>query len=166
MNFSSSDLIPVIREALIRGQRVRLTVNGSSMVPFIHDGDVVDLEPAKTVRRCDVALVQTREGARPHCVLHRVVKVTQNAFFLRGDSLMHNEGPFTNSTILGIVAVSSHRGSIRSIGSSWWRFGGLIWLTVYPLGTWLLYMYQFLRKVAGRTVRYLQRITFRALRRR
>jgi len=69
---SARELMPVVRGALGRGQRVRLTVSGSSMAPFLGDGDTVEIEPlAGLPREGDIVLV---ECSAERYVVHRVVE--------------------------------------------------------------------------------------------
>jgi len=83
MILPSSELMPVIRAALERGQSVRMTVNGSSMIPFIRNDDTVELEPLTIPLRVgDIVLAQNGGGGY---VVHRVIRVKDgNFFYLRG----------------------------------------------------------------------------------
>jgi hypothetical protein len=132
------EFMPVIRSALERGQRVRMTVNGNSMAPFIRDGDVVELEPIHSLpRRGDVVLVQCKEE---RYVLHRVLRRADGVFFLRGDAREDWEGPFTRQDVLGQVAVSYRNGRRCVMDGGPWRFAGLVWASYGPLGRWLLWL--------------------------
>lgn len=136
MILPGSQIIPVIRSALERGQRVRLTVNGASMLPFIRDGDLVELEPMNSLpSRGDVVLVQLPDG--PY-VLHRVVRCERDEFFLRGDFQKCCQGPFTQRDLLGRVILSYHKGRGRSLGTGVWHLAGLFWIRCHPVGVWLL----------------------------
>ncbi len=135
MILPASELMPMIRASLEGGQNVRMTVNGASMLPFIRDGDVVDLEPIHSPpAKGDVVLV--------HCgheryMLHRVVRVDGEAFFLRGDAQRHFEGPFTVRDALGRVTLFYHRGRGHAVDRGVWRLAGLVWTCYHPLGIWL-----------------------------
>ena len=132
MNLSSGELMPIIRSALERGQRVRMTVNGSSMVPFIHDNDTVELEPLCSLPRFgDIVLAL---GANGHYVAHRVVQVKGEGIYLRGDAQTHCEGPLMFENILGKVIQSEHHGKIRCHTRGFWRILGQIWGSTHPVG--------------------------------
>lgn len=89
----------VIRAVLERGQHVRMTANGSSMLPFIHNGDVVELEPIRSSLTIgDIVLTQI---SAERYVLHRIVQVKEDIFFLRSDAQEHSEGPLTLCNVLG-----------------------------------------------------------------
>lgn len=159
------ELMPVIRAALARGQRVRMTVTGSSMLPFLRDSDVVELEPAPAPRLGDMVLVQTDPpGAAERYVLHRIVRMDGGAaFFIRGDAQPYCEGPFKPDAVLGRVATVRRNGRARALGRGLWRLAGLVWIRCTPFGLWLLWMAARIRGIGGRVVRGLQRMpVFRA----
>jgi hypothetical protein len=136
MNVPSCELMPVIRAALERGQRVSMTVNGSSMSPFIRDGDVVELELLRSLpRQGDVVLVQCPEE---RYVLHQVVRIDGNAFFLCGYAQRRREGPFVhNALVARVVRVYRGRRTI-ALDRGLWRLARLVWLHCSPLGLALL----------------------------
>ena len=142
------EIMPVICAALERDQRVRMTVNGSSMLPFLHDGDVVELGPIHSLLRMgDVVLLQCSEE---RYVLHRVVRIEGDGFFLRGDTQQHCQGPFTQSDVLGKVIVSYRNGRARALDRGAWRLAGLIWTRCKPLGLWLFLLAGRIRRSGGR----------------
>ncbi len=151
MILRACELLPMIHAALERGQRVRMTVTGASMLPFILDGDPVEIE---RVRRSpvlgDVVLVRL-PGER--YALHRVVRIECNAFFLRGDAQRHSEGPVMLSDILGKVVVCQRRGRKRSLADGIWRLAGLAWIHSMPLSLWLLDLAIRFREIARRSQR-------------
>ena len=135
MIISIDETIPVICSALGRGQRIRLTVGGGSMTPFIRDGDVCEVSPPSTLALGHIVLAKSRSGK--YC-LHRIVKIVGDHFFLRGDAQDGLEGPFATSDILGRVTMSYRKGHARALDRGLWRFAGLIWVGTAPFGTRLL----------------------------
>jgi signal peptidase I len=163
--------MPVIRAALGRGQRVRLTVTGSSMLPFLRDNDLVELEPAPAPRLGDLVLVQTNPpGTADRYVLHRLVRLVRSlpaeagaALLIRGDAQRQSEGPFPADALLGRVTAAWHQGRARNLNHGWWRWAGLVWMRCSPLGFWLLWLAARLRGLASRVLRWLQQFpTYRA----
>ncbi len=133
---SAQDLMPVVRDALARGQHVRFTATGSSMAPFLRHGDVVEVAPldsAPTV--AEVLLVRCPGGLY---VLHRVVRVDGRGVYLRGDAQATVTGPFAVDQVLG-RAVAAARGehvwSLRD-GPAWHL--ARLWCATWPLGPSLL----------------------------
>jgi ribosomal protein S18 acetylase RimI-like enzyme len=165
MILPSRELMPVIRAALDRGQRVRLTATGSSMRPFLIDSDVVELEPAPALHLGDIVLVQTNPpGTAERYVLHRLVRLEHGGTVrIRGDAQSTSEGPFTADALLGRVTVAWHNGRRRDLDRGWWRLAGLAWFRCAPLGCWLLWLAARPRLVAIWMLGTLQRLSsFRA----
>lgn len=157
MIVSARELMPIIHAALERSQNVRMTVNGSSMQPFLHDGDVVELEPMRSLPvPGDMVLVHCPEE---RYVLHRVVRLEGVGFFLRGDAQAHCEGPFTRRNVLGRAAKSYHQGCIRAHDRGTWRIAGSIWLHCGPLGSRLLRFTYQIRGFVERVLRWIQWIS-------
>ncbi len=103
MIIPDSELIPLLKAAIERGQRVKLTVNGRSMFPFIRDGDIVELAPAAetVVKPGSIVLAQLPDE---HYPLHRIVsKLDDTSWLLRGDCRKDPDGPVTREDIIGIV---------------------------------------------------------------
>jgi len=131
--------MPVIRAALERGQRVRMTANGSSMLPFIHDGDIVELEPISASPKIgDIVLAQNPGGGY---VVHRVVRARGESFYLRGDAQTCSEGPLAPENMLGKVIQSEHRGRVRNHARGIWRILGLAWVKIHPAGFYLFRLF-------------------------
>lgn len=193
MNVSAHHLMPVIRSALARGQRVNMTVTGCSMMPFIYNGDEVELEsvpkpvpvhsasshsekPAwsseltnddksvydvassqseKSVSsvapsRGAIILAQSREG---HYVLHRIVRVEGDLFFLRGDAQKQCDSPYKLGDLSGRVTASVHNGHKRRHSRGLWRLSGLIWITCSPVCLLLFGIYEHLRRIIRKPLR-------------
>jgi signal peptidase I len=138
MIVSAGELMTIIGAALERGQHVRLTATGGSMRPFLHNGDVVELEPLKSLpAKGDVVLVRGAPD-RARYILHRLVRVEGEKLFIRGDAQEHCEGPFAPGDVLGRVTKSYVNGRVRRFDAGLWRLAGLAWLLCVPLSVWLL----------------------------
>jgi hypothetical protein len=148
---ASRELMPVIQAALGRGQNVRLTVNGASMLPFIHDGDTVELEPALSPPKPGDLVLTRTSGER--YVLHRVTRIDGGKFWLRGDAQYRCEGPISFSNIVGRVIVSERAGRSRAHDRGVWRLAGLIWNRGIPWTLWLLRLVIRTRQIGGRVLR-------------
>lgn len=129
-------LMPVVRASLERGQIVRITVNGASMLPFIRNGDEVELEPVLSPPTIG-GVVLVRCGDERY-VLHRVVRIDGESFFLRGDGQRHCEGPFVLGDVLGRVSTVYHNGCPRALDGGIWCWAGRLWLRSIPVNLWLL----------------------------
>ncbi len=132
----SRELLPLIRDALMRGQRLRIVANGSSMLPFIHDGDIIELQAARSRPRLgDIVLV---EGPGDLPVVHRVVRVAGATFTIRGDAQTATVGPLAENRVLATVVTSYRHKQVRSHDHGIWRLAGLLWLSSAPLGCYLI----------------------------
>ncbi len=100
---------PVLRSLLADGLTVRFEAGGRSMLPTIHDGDTLVVEPVDpaTIECGDVIVV---EG--PVCVrAHRVIGAGDDrAFVMQGDALRMADAP-----VLGKVAGVERYGQRRSV---------------------------------------------------
>lgn len=128
----ASALFPVIQEILDAGGKARLTVTGTSMFPFLHDGrDSVELQKVylPELKRGDIVLFQRLSG---EYILHRVVRIEPHAFFVMGDNQQWLEGPLYPDQLIAIAGAvwrGDKRVCCRSFG---WRFLSGFWLLVIP----------------------------------
>ncbi len=163
MNVSSRDLMPVVKDALQRGQNVRLTVSGSSMLPFLRNGDVVEIEPVTEVLLGDMVLVQTNSNDGAECyVLHRIVEKLNNSsqVFIRGDAQAFSEGPFTKNEVLGKANIAWRNGKPLKLDRGLWCLTGLAWMHLLPVNLWLLRFVMRGRRIGGKVLGMLQGMPF------
>lgn len=104
---------------LKEGRPVYLHTKGSSMYPFLKDGDRVKIEPPgkRGIKIGDAVAVDTRNKEEAWFFIHRVVKILRKngrkAYFTKGDAHKRGlEGPFSIDVIAGKVT-QIERGSIR-----------------------------------------------------
>lgn len=111
---SPVDLLPEMLEYLSRGEGFWLVVTGTSMYPTLrHESDSVFVEPlTRDLRIGDIPLVLA--GDR-HCLLHRVIQIRDDVFFMQGDALREIEGPVPKSCILGVATLRRRRGRIKRL---------------------------------------------------
>ena len=127
MKVPCRELIPALeQEVLARGARARFTVAGSSMSPFLRDGDTVELAALgdRPVHVGDVILARVADEAY---VMHRVARVTAAGIYLLGDAQHHVDGPLARSQLVGRVT-RAWRGSrpVHAVGP-FWRATGRLW---------------------------------------
>ena len=120
-------------QLLQQGEKtVSVPVAGSSMVPFLTDGDTVYLElPDTPIKRGDIVLYTRRNG---RYVLHRVCKVCKDGSFLMvGDAQIQLEQLPNRGHIHARVTAARHRGKKMAPRSlRWWMYRH-IWLILRPL---------------------------------
>jgi len=100
---------------------VHLRARGSSMLPFLRDGDVLEIRPAAPaeIHVGDVICYEPSPGT---LCLHRVVACDGRGFVTRGDALTHVEVVPAGS-VLGRVRAVERRGRAWRLDtwSAHWR---------------------------------------------
>ena len=95
-------LMPVVLESIEAGGSVRIKISGFSMYPLVTNWrDSVVLTKATDVKKGDVPLIRRPDGSY---VLHRVVKIKDGDFGIRGDYEQKIEYPVSAE---GVLAVAS-----------------------------------------------------------
>jgi signal peptidase I len=128
-----------VQEFLNMQQKVCIKVRGTSMRPFLHDGDMVLLVSLKTAKVCrgSIVLARTDYGI----ILHRVVRINHGLFILAGDANVRRTERISAANVIGIVA-EAYRGDMTlNINSFTIRLGALFWYIVRPLRGYLLHIF-------------------------
>ncbi|OGP81563.1 MAG: hypothetical protein A2Y95_11635 [Deltaproteobacteria bacterium RBG_13_65_10] len=94
-------LCEAVAESLEAGVSVRLVAHGSSMRPFLQDGDEIRIVPAPSdrIQLGDIVLVRTSSGA----ALHRVLSMDLREAVVRtkGDASRVSDAPLPAGAIVG-----------------------------------------------------------------
>jgi len=124
-----------------RGGSFSFQAHGSSMLPFIHDGDILAIEPANPNQLAvgDVVLYQSTPG---RIIAHRIVRVLHQAggrlLHVRGDAATGPAETVRSDQVLGRV-VSARRGErLLHLDRPGQRRAALLWIKAAPLGPFLL----------------------------
>lgn len=151
MKVTSVDIVPLVREALQRGGRVRLTATGMSMRPFIRSGDVVELAAVTDdmLTPGTVALVETAEG---QYVLHRITRRTADGVFTRGDANFHEEGPFSPAAVVARATGVLRGERVKPLDTGVRMLLARVWHATRA-GVWLIEIYDRTRRAAGFVLR-------------
>lgn len=102
-------------ECLAVSGRLRLRVNGSSMLPYIRPGSCVVVRRAAPGEMCpgEVVLARTPDGVR----LHRLIEIqrpgTKTLWVTRGDNHEHLDPPLKAEHLLGVLAHVERQGPRR-----------------------------------------------------
>ena len=85
------------------GKRVKVLIEGSSMLPFIVGGkDIVEIEPCTQITIGDVLLF----FYKGHYIIHRLIVCNHGLFTFRGDANFKKSETITVEGILGrVVAI-------------------------------------------------------------
>lgn len=100
-------------QLLRQGGRLRVKARGSSMLPFILDGEVVLVAPAAgaELRVGDVVCYETPPGT---LVLHRVIGRRGERLVTKGDALTSTD-VISRARVLGRVVAVERRGRLRRL---------------------------------------------------
>ncbi len=119
---TNSEFLAVMDEAFKRGQELKFTPSGSSMLPML-DGadDTVTLgKKPDRLKKYDVAFYRRPSG---QLVLHRVVKVCRDGTYtFCGDNQLVYEPGVKHEDILALMTAFSHDGKARGISDFSYRF--------------------------------------------
>lgn len=124
LKLTGPGVLKAVREVIAVAGTVRARAAGRSMWPTIRDGSLVTLVRLDaTVRRGQIVLIDSH--GMP--VLHRVLRVVDDAVHTIGDACIEPDPPTTLTDVLALATtVSDHRGVITLTGS--WNHGIRSWM--------------------------------------
>ena len=138
---SNVEMLGLLTELIGEGKIVRLKVQGTSMMPFLHDGlDTVELFNPTDKELIPGAIVLFKYGNG--FLLHRIIGRKEKILTIRGDNVYIREKEVVSTNqVLGIVRkIISPGGKELSTNSSYWRILSKCWLFVKPISNWPLRM--------------------------
>lgn len=137
-----SELIfPVIKEILDKGTSARITVTGMSMYPFLRENiDSVELSKVKfpDIRRGDIVMI-LRDSKE--YVMHRVIKVKENCFYIVGDAQQFIEGPLRMDQIFAKITAVWRKDKKIDCLNIWWKLLSELWLILLPFRGFIIKSY-------------------------
>ena len=122
-------------QILQAGHRMRFHARGRSMLPFIQDGDLLEVAPLDSDRAScgDVLLV---EASQKRVLAHRVVKTRQHdgklTFLIKGDNCASPDGWFGLENILGRVVVVDRGSQLIELTSRSQSWRARMWILIAP----------------------------------
>jgi hypothetical protein len=135
------------------------TNRGTSMLPLIREGkDMLILErPSFPLRKYDVPLYKP-EPFHGKYVLHRIIRVRDGLYTLRGDNRIACEENVREDEIVGVLTgVIRSGGKTISVSSFSYKLYSRIWHYLFPVR----YLFMRARSAARRIFRFLKRSTRR-----
>jgi hypothetical protein len=127
-------------EIVSRGVGFSFRAHGSSMLPFVRDGAVLTILPADParLRRADIILYRSPHGLRAHRIVGVCRHSGETVFHAQGDALLGQSERLGPDQILGRVVGVAYGTMKIAIGSPFWRFLGLVWMSSAPVSQLLL----------------------------
>lgn len=131
MILDTKEYLDTVVELLAQGHRdVTVPVKGSSMVPFLHNGDVVYLNlPEGPAKRGDI-LLYLRPDSR--YILHRVVRRRKRGLLMTGDAQQELE-LIDEAQVRATVTSARHLGRLLTPKSLRWLVYRHVWLWLRPI---------------------------------
>ena len=129
------DLVDLAAEILSQGKKFRFKALGSSMVPFISDGDVLTVVPMdqKSVQVGDIVLFRSvKNSLRAHRVIGIEARDVDVVFETRGDGALDTYEKIREGQILGIVTGRSRNGRWFHFHHPLHRLLVFIWIKLSP----------------------------------
>ena len=123
------------------------TTRGVSMEPLFRTGrDVVFISrPEGELKKYDVALYRAHNG---NYVMHRVVKVTNSEYLIRGDNTFVLEH-VPKDGIIGVLTEFNRKGKRHRCDERGYLIYAKLWNFIYPVR----YLLHVARRVAGKVYR-------------
>lgn len=145
-SIKSEELFPAICELLQNNQRVRITVTGDSMMPFLReDTDSVELSAVsfEDLRLGQILLIKRTCGKY---ILHRLVYKKKDCFYIAGDAQSWVEGPLYPGQLIAVVSNIWRGDRLVSQSSIFHHLLSCLWWLRLPIRYVLLKIYRFLRQ--------------------
>ncbi len=116
LGLSGPALALLMQAVLERGVPFRFRAGGTSMSPFIRDGDVLTIAPARLADTGPGDVVAFTRPGREALVVHRLLKRSEDQFSTRGDNAGEDDGVFEAARLLGQVVRVERGGRRVAIG--------------------------------------------------
>ncbi len=134
------EYVSTLRKLVESGQTVSMCIAGSSMAPFLVDGrdSICFRAPDRPLRRGDMVFYQRKNG---QYVMHRIISVHTDGYYLVGDAQQTIEGPIASEQIFALVTQAQRKGKWIDPHDFWWKFFSSFWLTLLPVRSLLIKLY-------------------------
>lgn len=121
LSLSGPNLLALLRSVHAREVPFRFKAKGSSMHPFIMDGDVVTVVPLRATRVCSGDVAAFTHPGTGRLVIHRVVGNEGDLFLMKGDNAPEIDAMISKAQVLGLVARVEREGRELRLGLGWER---------------------------------------------
>ena len=142
-------LLGEVSRLVAEGEKVTIMTKGVSMLPFIRgERDSVLLQRPENLAPGMIVLAYV-ENRR--YVLHRIIKVRDNDYVIRGDNCLNREYGITDDDILGVLVAVIRNGREVSVESTGFKIYSRIWHFIFPVR----FLYMKARRTGGKILRKL-----------
>lgn len=134
-----------LQELLDDNISVNLTVTGDSMFPlWRHKRDSVVLTKCdkNTLKKGDIPLYKRRNG---QYVIHRIVKVNKNGYYLCGDAQAEIEYNVPSESIVAVVTSFTRKDKKYDCDDWRVRLYAFLWMRLFPIRGLILMVFSIIR---------------------
>jgi len=135
LRLDSEGFISLAEEVLSKGDALRFQASGISMLPFIRNGDILEIKPIELQLPVpwDIILCTIPNGK---LVAHRIVAVKQvgghQEFLIQGDGLVEPDGYIEPENMLGKVVGVVHNSGYRRLDTDLMKLAARLWHFIAP----------------------------------
>ena len=106
---------------------------GVSMLPLIKQGRDLFIVQKKSENRCKKYDVVLYKRADEKYVLHRIIKVNENDYIIRGDNCVNKEYGIKDEDIIGVMTSFIRKGKEYSVDNRLYKIYSVLWCKLYFL---------------------------------
>lgn len=106
---------------------------GVSMLPLIKQGRDLFIVQKKSENRCKKYDVVLFKRADEKYVLHRIIKVNENDYIIRGDNCVNKEYGIKDEDIIGVMTSFIRKGKEYSVDNRLYKIYSVLWCKLYFL---------------------------------
>ena len=145
LEVDTREYVAVLKEMVEEGHEVSMRVVGTSMEPFlIHNRDKVYFQKSDgVIKKGDIVFYQRESGAY---VMHRVMKVKKQHYYMAGDHQTFLEGPIEKKQIFAKVVSVERNGIWLTEEDQLWRFYAGWWRRLF----WIRKVVNKLKRIIGK----------------
>lgn len=130
IKLSNNVLLNSVVDLVKSGRQVKINISGSSMQPFLYDGDLVILGG---IQFCEIRLGHIILGRYNNgYVLHRVIEKKKDCVFIAGDNNISQIEKITANEIHAIAVAVVRADHKRSLMTRICRIRGMAWFHLRP----------------------------------
>ena len=145
LEVDTREYVAVLKEMVEQGLEVSMTISGTSMEPFLpHNRDKIYFrKPDGTIKKGDLVFYQRESGAY---VMHRVMKVKRQQYYMAGDHQTFLEGPIEKKQIFAKVVSVEKDGVWLTEEDKLWKFYAIWWRRLF----WVRKVANKLKRIIGK----------------
>ena len=118
--FKGPGFTEIAKAVTDKGKKIRFSARGTSMSPFIKDGDLITVSPQKERRLKKGDIVAFYDPGHNHKLyVHRIIDIKKDRYQIKGDNLLTPDGFFSLDKILGFISEVLRGGKKISFGIKW-----------------------------------------------